>query len=177
MVCPRCIKAVEIILNECGVNNAQISLGRVQVEFMTNSQLDEFIIKLANEGFELLEDSNTKQLESVKLFLLNNIEKQSFDLNLSDSIAQNLNVEFTTISRLFSQTEGITIEHYYLKLKIEKAKEKLIYNQESIEQIAFSLGFSSGAHLSTQFKRLTGFSPSQFRKLRNTNLRKSLDDL
>jgi AraC-like DNA-binding protein len=133
--------------------------------------------KLEALGFELLDDARRQQIEKIKSIVIRQIQeadekKQPF----STVLARELNREYSQLSKLFSETEGITIEHYVILQKIEKAKELLVYNEMSLGEIAFQLGYSSVAHLSGQFKKVTGLTPSAF-KSHGSRLRRPLDGI
>jgi len=178
MVCPRCITAVGTIFNELGLVPTQIKLGEVvlnkEIDLHLTSVLKE---KLNMQGFELLDDSKKKQIEKIKSVIIEHIHHlNDAKFNFSHIISEQLNKEYSQLSKLFSVTEGITIEQYIILQKIEKAKELLIYDQLNLSEIADKLGYSSVAHLSSQFKKTIGLTPSQF-KSQGIKLRKSLDSI
>jgi len=179
MVCPRCILTVESVLNDFGLEIIHIELGEVEVREKPNqTQLKELKEKLYSFGFELLEDHASKVITKIKSILIdsihynNNIEKVNYSILLSD----NLNQEYSSLSKLFSSVEGITIEKFVVKQKIERVKELIIYNELPLKEIAFGLNYSSVAYLSNQFKKETGMTPSQF-KNQNIRNRKPLDSI
>lgn len=174
MVCPRCIMAVESIFNEMGINKIQVRLGEVSVfEEFAPSQIPELRSKLETLGFELLDDKQQQLIEKIKNTIISNIEHCK---KLSEILSSELNRDYSALSKLFSSTEGITIEQYAIIQKIERVKELLSYDQLSLSEIAFRLNYSSVAHLSSQFKKTTGFTPSEF-KAQGIKLRKSLDSI
>jgi len=169
MVCPRCIAAVNDIFNEMKVDVRSIQLGEV----ITNSDLDEnqralLSKKLEQNGFELLQDQKSKLINQIKTIIIDQIhhENQRLNINFSTLLTEKLHHEYTSISKLFSTIEGITIERFILKQKIEKAKELLFYDELTLTEIAYQMDYSSVAHLSAQFKKETGMTPSEFKKLR-----------
>jgi AraC-like DNA-binding protein len=177
MVCPRCIEAVRNVFDDLSIDVLNINLGEVLIkkELGKNEKV-ELSSKLTLRGFELLEDQKSKLISSIKSIIVEQIfhKKENLNTNFSDLIANQLNQEYSSLSRLFSSTEGITIEKFILKQKIERVKELIFYKELTLSQIAYEIGYSSVAHLSTQFKKETGMSPSEFKKLNNMR-RNSLD--
>lgn len=178
MVCPRCITAVENLLKEIHEKPAHVQLGEVVLTNPLNDdRLKQFAADLQKLGFELLDDSRTQQIEKIKSIVINHIHHLQDDKFIfSEIIAKELHKEYSQLSKLFSETEGITIEQYIIRQKIEKTKELLAYNEMNLSEIADKLGYSSVAHLSTQFKKVTGLTPSGF-KAQGIHLRKSLDNV
>ena len=176
MVCLRCIKAVEGMLTELNAHVADVRLGEALLtQPLSLSAVEQFRSQLAQAGFELLDDNHSQQIIKIKSIVIDHIhyledEKFSFPKVL----ANELNKEYSQLSKLFSETEGITIEHFVILQKIEKVKELLAYKQMNLNEISYKLGYSSVAHLSAQFKKVTGLTPSQF-KAQGGHLRKSLD--
>ena len=179
MVCNRCITAVENLFAELGYKDFKVSLGLVdlkenQISIDKKEQLN---TKLLNLGFELIDDQKSKMIESIKNLVINKIHyddltEQSF--TWSDIISKNLHYEYKYLSRLFSSVEGITIEQHIILQKIEKVKEMMVYDELTLSEIAWKLGYSSVAHLSNQFKKVTGMPPRDF-KLIGAQRRKPLD--
>ncbi len=179
MVCPRCITSVEQILKKCNLQFKYIRLGEVSLENkLSTSQLENLSQELQKTGFELLDDKKTQLIEQVKNLLIQKVQNGELEehFSLTKFISEKIFKDYSSISKLFSQLEGITLEQFLNFQKIEKVKELLIYDEQSLTQIAFNLGYSSTQHLSSQFKKLTGMTPSQFKKL-GTLHRKSIDDL
>ena len=179
MVCGRCIKAVKSDLETLGYNVNSISLGEAVIEedILQNGY---FRLKevLENDGFELLEDKRAKVIEQIKIAIINRIHYDNISekINFSEYLEKSLNLEYNYLSSLFSSTENITIEHYIISQKIERAKELLKYGELTLGEIAYQLGYKSVQHLSNQFKQITGFTASRFRNLTD-NKRKPLDDI
>ena len=167
MVCPRCISVVEGILSDLDLNLEYIKLGEIglfsQVGKETKIVLSQ---KLLENGFELLEDDRTKLVEQVKTLIINQIHysEDSIKINYSDLLADKTNMEYTSLSKLFSQVSGMTIEKFIMKHKIEKVKELLFYNELNLSQISLKMNYSSVAHLSSSFKKETGMPPTEFKK-------------
>ncbi len=124
---------------------------------------------LKEVGFELIDNKRSKLIEQIKAYIIDTV-------HFSELLSQHLHHDYSYLSNLFSEVEGITIEHFIISQKIEKVKELLLYNAQSLSQIAFNLGYSSTAHLSAQFKKLTGLTPSQFKQIGAQN-RKPLDGI
>jgi len=179
MVCDRCNLAVDTLLASMGIEPVSIVLGQVdlgEIE-LSSTQKAELEMKLVELGFELLDDKKSRLIDKIKTSIIELVHQQEFQkkIKLSDYLKSKLNYDYNHISHLFSGIEGITVEQYYINQKIEKAKELLVYDEQSATEIAHRLGYSSLAHMSGQFKKITGMTPSQFKKLNDTNLRKPLD--
>ncbi len=176
MVCPRCIMAVENVLDEMKINPIEVRLGEVLLEKeLSEKQHKEFQSQIEAIGFELLDDKNSAIINQIKTVIIQKIQigdDQHF--NLSKLISEKLNKEYSQLSKLFSSTTGITIEQFAILQKIEKAKELLIYDELSLKEIAYRMGYSSSAHLSAQFKKITGLTPTEFKSL-GTWERKSIE--
>ena len=179
MVCARCEMAVRTLFDEMKISVLSIKLGEVELsktlENLEKKQLSE---KLKSLGFELLDDKISKTIERIKNRIIDLVHHQNEQpkINLSSYLSDDLNQDYSALSNLFSETEGITIEHYFIAQKIERVKELLIYNELSLSEIAFQLNYSSVAHLSNQFKKTTGITPTQFKQLKEKK-RKQIDDL
>lgn len=180
MVCPRCIKVVTEELEKLQLPVQEITLG--EATLTTEPSQQELVMikqKLAAEGFELLEDPKAELVEKVKIAVINLLRSgkvEELHVNLSDYLSELLNRDYNTLSALFSAAEGVTIARYMVLQKIEMAKELLDYNELSLSQIADKLGYSSVAHLSNQFKQVTGLTPSEYKKS-SAVARKPLDQL
>ena len=177
MVCQRCITSVEQILQANKIKAKNTRLGEVElIEALSAKKLEALGTDLENVGFELLDDQKTQQIEKIKNLLIQKV--QQGDIEEHFSVAKFLSAEiykdYSNLSKLFSDVEGITIEQFFILQKIEKAKEWLVYNELSLNQIALQLGYSSTQHLSSQFKRITGMTPSEFKKKGSLH-RKPLD--
>ncbi len=180
MVCARCIKSVTGIFQHAGADIQHVKLGSVETRNeLSDEQVKTIRQRLMEEGFELLDDQKTKLIEQIKNEIISLVHHGDLDemkVNLSTHLANNLHKDYNYLSNLFSSVESTTIEQYFILQKIEKVKELLIYNELSLSEIAYKLGYSSVAHLSNQFKKITGFTPSQFKQL-ETNNRRSLDSI
>jgi len=182
MVCNRCIMVVRELLQNLGYHDTEVLLGEVELKEKTISkkqkeQIDEALKKL---GFELIDNRKTQIIEQIKKLVLgyiqSTIDSGSRSENLSSFITRSLHYDYAYLSDEFSAIEGTTIENYFLRQRIEKVKELIVYDQLSLSEIALELGFSSVHHLSAQFKKLTGLTPTHFRKI-GAEKRRSLDDI
>jgi len=180
MVCPRCISAVEQLLNKFNIPFSEVKLGEVVLE-AEKSEIDiELLDKELKEiGFELLNDKKSNIINQIKTAIINYIH-HSEDLirkeNYSDYLKNKLGLEYSYLSKLFSSVEAQTIEKYIILQKTEKVKELLIYDELSLSEISYQLDYSSVQHLSRQFKRITGMTPSAFKNSDNRK-RNTLDKL
>ncbi len=177
MVCPRCVMTVEQILRDNQFHYANIKLGEVTLlEEPKKEQVEKFGDDLKKVGFELLDDQRKQQIERIKTLLVEKIQEGDLEehFSLSKFLSTELLKDYSHVSKLFSGVEGITIEQFFILQKVEKVKEWLVYNEYSLNEIALNLGYSSVQHLSTQFKKVTGMTPSQFKKI-GIDHRKPLD--
>lgn len=169
MVCNRCKMVVEDVLKTSGLHPTSVELGEaVIIEDLTDEKKKQVNENLQPLGFELIDDKKSRLIEQIKSLIIQSIHhsNEGLNTNYSDFLAQKLHHDYSYLSNLFSSVEGITIEKYIILQKTEKAKELLLYDELSISEIADRMGYSSVAHLSNQFKKVTGSTPSQFRNLR-----------
>jgi AraC-like DNA-binding protein len=156
-------------LSAMGLKFGQIELGLVDVEeTLTKNQREELRSKLLNSGLELLDDKKSIMIERIKAVIVEMIH-YSDDIpkvNYSDYLSEKLGYDYNYLSTVFSEVKGITIQQYIIFHKIEKVKELLLYDQLNLTEIAYKLHYSSVAHLSNQFKKVTGLSPSFFKRLK-----------
>ena len=179
MVCNRCIAAVKSALDELKIQYTSIELGEVITKTEpSEKQLVALKEKLQQLGFELLDDTKKKLIEKIKTIIIEHVHYKEGDnrYNLSEILSSKLRKDYSYISHLFSEVEGITIEKYVINQKVEKIKELLVYDELSLNEIAYQLGYSSVAHLSSQFKKVTGLTPTHFKKLGGIH-RKTLDNV
>lgn len=180
MVCDRCLKSVETIFRTAGANLNKISLGVVTLnEPLPADKLQQVREALGAEGFAIIDDQRARLVEQVKRLIIELVHYKELDEmkeNLSGYLSHALHKDYHYLSNLFSAVADTTIEQYFILQKIEKVKEWLVYNELTLSEMAFRLGYSSVAHLSGQFKKITGFTPSQFKQLKEHN-RKKLDKL
>lgn len=169
MVCPRCVMAVQEILNKLEIPYIEVRLGEVVLkEPQKPDNLQTLRKELHDIGFELIEDQDLQVVEKIKntiIDLVRNTRDKHNPYNFSDYLADRLNKNYHYLSNIFSEKEGITIEKYMILQKIEYVKEMLIYDELTLSEIAWKLKYSSVSHLSNQFKQVTGFSPTTFKKL------------
>ena len=178
MVCNRCIMAVQQQFEKLSLQPLHVGMGEVEIKKApTVKQQQELNENLKVLGFELLDDQKQKQIEKIKNLLIQKVQsgevKEHF--SITDFLTKSIHKDYSHLSRLFSEVEGITIEQFFILQKIEKVKEWLIYAESNLSEIAWKLGYSSVAHLSAQFKKVTGLTPSSFKKIGGN--RKSLDQV
>jgi AraC-like DNA-binding protein len=179
MVCPRCIMSVEQILKENGFQPKSVQLGEVELLKEANKkQLQKLSDELQKVGFELLDDQKTQLIEKIKTLLIEEVQKGDIEehFSIQKFLSNKILKDYSSLSKLFSEVEGITIEQFFILQKIEKTKEWLTYNELSLSEIAINLGYSSTQHLSNQFKKLTGMTPTAFKSL-GAGLRKTIDKI
>lgn len=179
MVCPRCIMAVKEILEKLDISYQRVDLGQVILaKSIDEEQLQTFENSIKAVGFELLEPGKSLLISKIKTIVIEQIHHQTapMSVNFSTLITDKLPHDYSYLSRLFSSIEGITIEKFIASQKIEKVKEFLVYNQMSLSEIADKMNYSSVSYLSTQFKKETGLTPTQFKAQQKPN-RKFLDEL
>lgn len=178
MVCQRCKQAVENELKKLKLHPLKIELGEaiIKEDDISKEIIQQLAVNLQQSGFELLDNKKQKLIEQIKTFIIKEIHynDEHASKNYSDLIAGNLHHDYSYLSKLFSETEGITIEQYIIRQKIEKVKEMLTYDEKSLNEIALDLGYSSTAHLSSQFKKITGLTPTAFKQC-GIHHRKTLD--
>jgi len=170
MVCIRCKMVVKQELEKLGLHYINVELGKADiVEDMSPVQKEEFKTGLTKFGLELLDDKKSILIEKIKKVIVELIHyaDEPLKVNFSDYLGEKLNHNYTYLANLFSEVEGITIEHYIIIHKIEKVKELLVYDELSLTEISYKLHYSSVAHLSNQFKKITGLTPSFFKKVKD----------
>lgn len=179
MVCNRCKMVVKAELEKLGFKPLLVELGEVTLE-QNVSAADKVRIseQLSHFGFELLEDKKTQIAEQLKTAIINLVHynKEPLKINLSAYLSEQLKQEYISLSSIFSEIENQTIEKYFIAQKIEKVKEMLTYGELTLSEIAYQLNYSSVAHLSAQFKKVTGITPSVY-KSGSTDSRKTLDEV
>jgi AraC-like DNA-binding protein len=179
MVSIRCISAVSAILKECKIQPHNTQLGEIEIpDDVSTEQMKLLDQKLKQAGFELMEDKKAQMIEKTIGVIIDMIHNQEDGpkVNYSDYISEKLHFDYTYISNVFSHIKGITIQQFIIIHKIERIKELIIYNELSISEIAWKLNYSSAAHLSNQFKKITGLTPSSFKALK-IRLRKPLEEV
>ena len=179
MVCSRCKMVVESELKKLGLHPITVNLGEVEIKEDSVKHIKIILQKnLQKFGFDLIDDKKSKVIEKVKNLIIDIVHHKNnyINVNLSDYLTQNILQDYGSISSLFSEIEGITIEKYFINQKIEKIKELIMYNELSLSEIANQLNYSSVAHLSNQFKKATGFSPTFYKSLKHKK-RKQIDNV
>ncbi len=178
MVCNRCIKVISDELKNNGFKIESIELGKISFrDFISVEDRKKIEKILKKEGFELLEDRESKIINKIKTLIIDHVHygrEKPYHQNFSDFLSSNIGIEYSGISKLFSIIEGRTIENYIIEQKIERTKELLVYNELSLSEISYDLGYSSPQHLSRQFKQVTGMTPTIFKKIGS---RKKLDTI
>ncbi len=179
MVCDRCRMAVKHELEKAGISYNNIELGEVSLhETPPPASLEQFKNSLLDIGFELIEDKTARIISSVKATVLSYVRdhSQNRKIRFSAFLAESLHKDYNYLSILFSGIEGKTIEQHLIHQKIERVKELLVYDELSLSEIAHELGYSSVQHLSNQFKKITGLTPTHFKQIKE-NKRKPLDQV
>jgi YesN/AraC family two-component response regulator len=170
MVCIRCQMAVKSELEKLGLHHTRVELGETEImEELSIEQRDILSTSLKKIGLELLDDKKNIMVEKIKTIIIELVHhnEDQIKTNLSDYLSEKLNHNYTYLSNLFSEIKGTTIEKYYLSNKIERVKELLVYDELNLTEIAWKLHYSSVAHLSNQFKKMTGLTPSHFKNLKH----------
>lgn len=181
MVCHRCVLAVEDILHKTGIGYSKVLFGEIHLTSGLHEEQKEMLReKLDRVGFELIDNHMGGLIEKVKKYVIkkarNDVDEKDSKIKLSNYLSGKLHLEYTYLSSLFSSVEGRTIEKFFIEQRIEKAKELLVYGQMTLSEIAYELEYSSVAHLSGQFKKVTGLTPSYFKEA-GASRRKSLDNI
>jgi len=173
MVSLRCKMIVRAELERMGLHAIVVELGEVEISGeLEAAQQDELRQALVKFGFELLEDKKSKLIEKIKNIVIEMVHynEEAPMLNFSAYLSEKLDYDYNYLSNLFSEVKGTTIEHYIISHKIERAKELIMYNELTLTEIAEKLHYSSVAHLSNQFKKVTGLTPSFFKKMKHQRL-------
>jgi len=179
MVCNRCKTAVQNEFEKIGFHPIAVELGEVETtEEITPQQLSELENSLKHIGFELIDDKKSRLIEQIKTEIIRLVHhsEEIENTNLSTILSDKLHYEYNYLSNLFSEVEGTTIEKYFITQRIEKVKELLVYDELSLSEIANQLGYSSTAYLSSQFKKVTGLTPTFYKSLKETK-RRNIDEL
>ena len=181
MVCHRCVLAVENILRHAAIPFSKVLFGEIHlINELSEEQKKLVKEKLADIGFELIDNHLSGLIEKIKTHVIkkarNDVSENDNKMKLSNYLSDKLHHEYTYLSSLFSSVEGRTIENFFIEQRIEKAKELLIYGQMTLSEIAYELEYSSVAHLSGQFKKITGLTPSYFKEV-GASRRKPLDSI
>jgi AraC-like DNA-binding protein len=167
------------IFKNAGIEDAKVQLGKVMVESeISENKLEQITRNLNSAGFEIINNRTVQLVEQIKTFAIKYVYYNAGDkkLNFSTFLSSEMNLDYKYLSTLFSSVENISIEHYMINLKVERVKELLVYDERTLSEIAYEMGYSSVAHLSGQFKKATGFTPSYFKNL-GEQKRKSISEV
>ena len=170
---------VKTELENFGVRYVDVKIGEVDtVEDVSRDKLDQLDLALRKAGLMLMDDKKSILVEKIKATVIELVHytEDQIKTNLSDYLSEKLNYDYTYLANLFTEVKGITIEKFYLTHKIEKVKELIVYDELNLSEIAHKLHYSSVSHLSNQFKKITGLTPSHFKKLKNKR-RRTLEDV
>ena len=170
MVSNRCKIVVKEILKEMNLHFIVVDLGEVDImEELTPEQREILKKELLESGLELMDDKKSILIEKIKTIIIQMIHhtEEDIKINFSDYLSEKLHHNYNYLANMFSEVQGITIEHFIINHKVEKIKELMIYGELTITEIAYKMNYSSVAHLSTQFKKVTGLSPSHFKQLKD----------
>ena len=169
MVCIRCKMVVKAELEKLGLHYIVVELGEAEImESISEEQHDQFKEALLKSGLELLDNKKSVLIQKIKNVIIELIHysEEPLAINFSDHLSQKLNHNYTYLANLFSEVQGTTIEQFIIAHKIERVKELLVYNELNLTEIAYLMHYSSVGHLSAQFKKVTGLTPSHFKQLR-----------
>lgn len=169
MVSNRCKMIVKSELKKLRLHYILVELGEVEImERLTAEELDQLNDGLKESGLAIIEDKKGIMIEGIKNTIIELVHytEDQIKVNLSDHLSEKLNYDYTYLSNLFKASQGITIEHFLLTHKVERVKELLIYDELNVTEIAYTMNYSSVAHLSNQFKKFTGLTPSQYKQLK-----------
>jgi YesN/AraC family two-component response regulator len=179
MVCIRCKMVVKDELTKLGLHHTIVELGEAEIqETLTAPQRDEVRSALLRFGLELMDDKKSVLIQKIKNVIIDLVHysEEPLAINLSDYLSAKLHHDYTYLANLFSEVQGTTIEKFFIAHKIERVKELLVYNELNLTEIAYKMHYSSVAHLSTQFKKVTGLTPSHFKTLKDKR-RSMLEDM
>lgn len=174
MVCPRCIITAERVFNQCGIKPVSVELGVVTLsEPLSADKLACVRRQLEEYGFELIDDRRHRLVEQIRVGVIEFVRNPELRRrqNLSDYLCAKCHRDYSSLSKLFTESRGMSIEKYYISQRVELVKELLIYDELTVSEIADNIGYSSVAHLSSQFKSVTGLSPTEFKKLKHPRIR------
>lgn len=169
MVCDRCILMLKSVLEQRGLQYNTVGLGEVElISELSPAEKASLNEELEKIGFEIIDDRKTRLIENIKKAVLEIIQapEAAPKMTFSEYLSQKFHQDYSALSKLFSEVQGITIEQYVILQKIEKVKELLVYDELSLSQIALQLNYSSVSHLSKQFKKVTGLTPTHYRQVK-----------
>ncbi len=169
MVCIRCKMVVKSELEKLGLDYTVVEIGEAEIkEDISKEKWDHLNDALKKSGLELMDDKKSILIERTKNIIIELVHYSGDQLkiNLSDYLSEKLNYDYTYLANLFSEVQGTTIEKFFINHKIERVKELLVYDELNLKEIAFKLHYSSVSHLSSQFKKVTGLTPSHFKQIK-----------
>ncbi len=179
MVCIRCQMVVKAELEKLGLQYGYVKIGEADIiGDVLPRQMEQLKPALKKAGLVLMDNKKSVLVEKIKnaIIELVHYREDQIKVNLSDYLSEKLDYDYTYLANLFSEVKGITIEKFYLTHKIERVKELIVYDELNLSEIAYKMHYSSVAHLSNQFKKYTGLTPSHFKKLKNER-RETLEDV
>ena len=179
MVCIRCQMVVKSELEKLGLHYTYVKIGETEiVEDLQKEELEQLDIGLKKAGLVLIDDKKSILVEKIRAAIIELVHftEDQIRVNLSDFLSEKIEYDYTYLANLFSEMNGVTIEKFYLTHKIERVKELIVYGDLNLSEIAWKLHYSSVAHLSNQFKKFTGLTPTQFKMLKNKS-QDSLNDV
>lgn len=179
MVSARCKIVVKEELKKMGLHFIIMDLGEVEImEKLSFEQIEDLKVSLLQSGLELMDDKRAMMIEKIKSVIIEMVHHTDvmIKINFSNHLSEKLNHDYTYLANLFSEVQGTTIEQFIISHKIERIKELIIYGELNITEIAWKMNYSSVAHLSNQFKKMTGLSPSHFKKLKEKR-RRPIEDI
>jgi len=179
MVCIRCKLLVKEELSKLGLHNVLVELGETEIrENISKEQIDQLRATLLKSGLEIMDDKKSVLIEKIKKVIIESVHysEEPLSIKFSEYLSQRLNHDYTYLANLFSEVQGTTIEKFLIAHRIERVKELLVYNELSLTEIAYQMHYSSVAHLSSQFKKVTGLTPTHFKQLKDKR-RSMLDSM
>lgn len=179
MVCIRCKIVVKAELKKMGIRYTVVNLGEVEIpEDISQEQQEQFKAALLKSGLELMDDRKSVLIQRIKNVIVELVHysEEPLTVKFSEYLSNKLNYDYTYLANLFSEVQGTTIEKFFIGHKIERVKELLVYNELNLTEIAYQMHYSSVSHLSSQFKKVTGLTPSHFKQLKDKR-RSMLEDV
>jgi len=179
MVCIRCKMVVKDELTKLGLHYTSVELGEADItENISALQHEQFKVALLKSGLELIDDKKSELIQKIKNVIIELVHysEEPLVINFSEYLSQKLQYDYTYLANLFSEVQGTTIEHFMIAHKIERVKELLVYDELNLTEIAYQMHYSSVAHLSAQFKKVTGLTPTHFKQIKDKRL-SMLDDV
>ncbi|MER3319915.1 MAG: AraC family transcriptional regulator [Allomuricauda sp.] len=175
MVCDRCKAVLKQEFGMADIEVVQMDLGEIQFAENAQAQMERIREVLVKNGFEIIEDVNDSYIADIKKYLIRAVN-DNLDQNLSKYLSEKMNKDYSSLSKMFSAKEGLTVEKYFILLKVERVKEEIQMETKTFSEVAYDLNYKSSSHLAKQFKSITGMSMSDYRKVQDWN-RKPLDEI